>query len=121
MSLTQDELEAMREHAEITMPDSAVIERPSWVSDGGGGGTASFLAVGTVPCRINPMVPPENAEVVAGNRLESNVRHVVSLPAGTEVRLTDRLSIGNVKYSVSAIRGPRSFEITRRVEVRLEN
>jgi head-tail joining protein len=78
--------------------------RGTVVSDGGGGGTTTFVSGGTVPCRIDPLARAGDERVVGG-RLDDRSTHKVTVPAGTDVRHTDRWEIqSRGVYEVTAVR-----------------
>ena len=104
----------MRSFAAESLPGSAVIYNETWASDSGGGGSLSFSASGTVSCRIAPLTAGERE---VGDRMDPNARWIVTLPANTTIDLDNRIVTGGGTFSVLAIRAPRSYEITRRVEV----
>jgi hypothetical protein len=49
--------------------------------------------------------------------MDPNAKWIVTLPANTTVDLDNRILTGGGTFSVLAIRAPRSYEVTRRVEV----
>jgi hypothetical protein len=112
--LTNAQLTRMRADAAESLPGTAVIYNETWASDGGGGGSTTFSASGTVSCRIAPLTAGEREE---GDRMDPNAKWIVTLPANTTVDLDNRILTGGGTFSVLAIRGPRSYEVTRRVEV----
>ncbi len=78
--------------------------RGTVVSDAGGGGTTTYVAGGTVPCRIDPLARAGDERVVGG-RLDDRSTHRVTVPAGTDVQHTDRWQIANRGiYEVTAVR-----------------
>lgn len=114
--LTDAEIAAMRATLEDSLPSTCVIMRTTaGTSDNAGGylpGTTS--AAGTVACRVSPSMLRPNEVVVAGQSgMESN--WVITFPATTDVRSTDRIVSDGVTYEVVAPLGPRSYELGRRV------
>jgi hypothetical protein len=114
--LTEPELERLRSAANLTLPGTAVIRSETWASDGGGGGSMSYTASGTVDCRIAP-VGRQTGEGEIGERMSPDAQWIVTLPANTTIDLQDQIVTGGGTFSVLAIRAPRSYEMTRRVEV----
>lgn len=108
----------MRADLALSLPDTAVITRGTFVSDGGGGGTVDYKPAGTFDCRIAPLTAPENPEGVQGGRINPEAQFVVTLPAETEVTTEDRIEVDSTTYSVEALRSPRSYESSTRIEVR---
>lgn len=110
------ELTRMRAVAQRSMPGTAVIQSGTLTSDGGGGYTDSFAAAGTVPCRVAPMISMNESEI--GERISADADWMITLPAGTSVSSDDRLVTDGGTFTVVGVRGPRSYEVTRRVEAR---
>lgn len=111
--LTAAELESMRDTATDALPGTALIQRGTIVSNLGGGGSAGWQTVGTVPCRIGPQTGREMTE---GARITSSTEGIVTLPAATVLDVNERLLIDGEAWQVTFIR-PRTQEVTRRVEV----
>lgn len=115
--LTADELAAMRETTATALPDTAVIQGTTYVSDGGGGGTTTWSASGTVACRIAPIISTGQGEGVEGGQLAADAEYIVTLPFDAGVDVEDRLSIGSEIYNVTSVRD-RSWNTSTRVEVK---
>lgn len=114
--LTTAELTAMRATLADSLPDVAVIKSRSWVSDGGGGGTTTYAAAGTVDCRIAPAsASPERNQ---GERLHPDTEYVLTFPYDTAVEDDSLITIDSRDYSVTALREPRSFAVSLRVEAK---
>ena len=80
MALLSDaDLAGMRATAAETRRGTAIIQREVRVSDGGGGGTTSWVPVGTVNCRVAPIASAGEGEHVEGERLQPGSE--VSSPA----------------------------------------
>lgn len=114
--LNTADIASMRSVAERALPGTAVIHDSTFSSDGGGGGTDTFTprTGGTVACRVAPL---RGLEREVGDRIEAESEYVITLPAETTVETDDRVVVAGVTYNVTAVRD-RSWEITRRVEVR---
>jgi head-tail adaptor len=116
MSLLSDsDVESMRATMAESFPDTAVIKTPQVVGDSGGGGTTSWTAAGTVGCRIAAF--GSGAERNIADRLAEEAEWIVSLPAETAITTSDRVTINNTDFNVIAMSAPRSWELSRRVEV----
>jgi hypothetical protein len=112
------ELARARTEAQKLLPETGVILFQTVVSNAGGGGSATFAprSGGTVACRIAPL---RGGEPELGDRISEETDWIVTLPALTTIAPDDRIAItGAGTFSVMALRGPRSYEITRRVEAR---
>lgn len=112
--LTGDELTAMREELELTLADQCVITRASTVSDGQGGGSATWATAGTVYCRVD-LRARGAVEDTRADRLASQSEWTITFPYSTDVRVTDRLTVGTVLYEPYEVRAPKTWELSRRV------
>jgi SPP1 family predicted phage head-tail adaptor len=112
--LSNADLASMRATAEQALPGTAVIQGGTLTSDSGGGWTEAFTASGTVSCRVAPITGTERED---GARISATSEYVITLPAETTVETNDRIVVAGITYNVTAVRD-RSWEVTRRVEVR---
>lgn len=84
------------------LDETAIIQHGTIISDGGGGGTAAWLAAGTVPCRIDPLLA--GGEEVVASRLDDRSTHRITTPAETDVQSVHRVVIsGRGTYEVTAV------------------
>jgi head-tail adaptor len=109
------EITAMRATAEQTMDGTAVIQTLSTVSDGGGGDTSTWTASGTVACHLSPITGDES---VHGGRISPDANWVTTLPALTSITRAARVVIAGSTYEVVGLRAPRTWELTRRAELK---
>lgn len=114
--LTDAELDSMRAVAAEALPGTAVIQNSVFVSDGGGAGSDTWTAAGTVDCRIAPLNSAGEGEGTRGDRISANAEYVVTLPSDTAITTNSRLVIGGNTYNVELVRD-RSWNLTTRVEV----
>jgi SPP1 family predicted phage head-tail adaptor len=117
--LTAAELSAIRTTAADALPDTAIIQNYTSVSDGGGGQTQTWTAAGTMDCRIAPIVGMGANEDQSGGRISADAQFIVTLPYNAAVTTDSRLVIDSNNYNVEAIR-ERSWNATTRVEVKKE-
>lgn len=115
--LTAADLTRMRTDAERALWGTAVIQSQTYVSDGGGAGTVSWAAAGTVDCRIAPL---DGREATVGERIAADAEYVATLPATAAVTTNSRLLIGGGTFNIAAIRD-RTSPVTLRAEVRKES
>ena len=106
----------MRATVDSSLPDSAIIKTRAWVSDGGGGGTTTYAAAGTVDCRIAPVTMDD--EVIEGERIHPDTEYVLTFPYDTAVVDDSLITIDSRNYSVTALRAPRSYAVSLRVEAK---
>lgn len=119
MSLTAGEILQMRATVDDALPSAAVILRRTDASDGQGGYTQSFAAVGTVDCRLSPRSGGEaGGEEIHGDRMAYVSEWILTTPALTDIRPTDRVTVdGDRTYEVNALRARRSWELSTTVRV----
>jgi SPP1 family predicted phage head-tail adaptor len=111
--LTANEISSMRTTASQALPGTAVIQRDTFVSDEGGGGSQTWAASGTVACRVAPIRGDERE---VAERISAEADYIITLPAETTIAEDDRVVISSETYEVQAIRDRDQWEITRRVE-----
>jgi len=98
----------------LSLSELASIGTRTYVSDGGGGGTASWSYNGSIPCRIDPA---GGSEDVVAERMTDRSIHTVLVPAGTSVDENDRVLIsGRGTFEVIAAE-QRSAEWVRALSV----
>lgn len=110
--LSNGQIASMRTTLERTLPDTAVVSRPTNVSDGAGGWTQTWATVATVACRV---AVPSGGEVVIAGKLDAVGTWTITLPALTDVAAADRIAVGARTFEVSLVLRPRSWELSRRV------
>lgn len=103
----------MRGVAAEALDGTAVIQTEQFVSDGGGGGTATWVSAGTVACRIAPYTQSSAGESLEGGQVMNDAEVIVTMPAETAVESNARIICGGRTYTAVAIRR-RSQELTRR-------
>lgn len=113
--LSAGDLESMRATLEASLPGTAIIQSKTVVSDGGGGGTASWTAAGTVACRLSPL--RSGGETMEGDRVTPDARFAITLPWDASVTEANRLSIASEIYSVTQVMD-RDWKIGTRLEAR---
>lgn len=122
MTLTEDELLAIRRDAEDLLPDVATILVRTVEPDGAGGQRETFTpATPTVACRLAPAGGGELRQAggasQSGDWISDRTTHVLTVPFGVALSEVDRVQVNGATYEVTAVR-TRSFEFVRRVEVR---
>jgi len=100
----------LRGLAFLSLSDFGQVGAGTVVSDGGGGGTASWSYGGTIPCRIDPIT---GGEQMAADRLSDRSTHMVTVPAGTQISTAARFAIaGRGTYEVTAVRSRTGEPLT---------
>ena len=115
--LSTGDLQGMRATLEQSLPGTAVIQTLSLTPDGMGGGTSTWTAAGTVDCRLTRLSSVRGDEAEHGDRIAPEADWMLTLPAETQITTEDRVVVGGVTFTVSAMHAPRSWEISRRVEL----
>lgn len=93
------DLTELRGVATSAMAGTLVIKRPTRTSDGMGGFTEAYGAVGTVTCHI--WRTREANEMVAGAMVQSKAEWYVGVPFGTDIREIDRAEYnGTTTYQI---------------------
>lgn len=92
------------------LPDTATIQRSAAASDGAGGQTLTWNAVGTASCRL---AEPRGALRDVANRLDAQGAWAITFPAATDVRVADRVVVNSKTYQVNFVTAPRSWETHR--------
>ena len=110
--LSARDIACLAEDVADVLPSSVVITRASTASDGMGGRSSTFTSVGTFSARVSPASNGEVEEEIGG-KLRDGMIWRVAFPAGTDVRLGDRLTYSGLTLSVEGVRSPRSVEVER--------
>lgn len=117
--LSDNDLAGLRTAFDDLLGETCVITRATNVSDGQGGSTATWAAVGTALCTLSPLNRTSGDGFTVADQIKEVADYVVTLPAETDVTTKDRLTIGARTYEVSAVKEPRTYEIVRRVEAKI--
>lgn len=98
----------LRATLDQSLPGTAVIQRAAGSADGMGGVTSAWSAAGTVSARLSPS--GSGSDELIGGQAVNEAPWTVTLPALTDVRTTDRISISSKTLEVVAVGAPRSYE-----------
>jgi len=116
--LTADELTAMRAVQRDVMPGSAIIQRATLASDGMGNFNQTWLAAATVPARLYPQTLRGMGEDTSGGaQVISMTRWFVTLPYGSTVTASDRLSIDGRTFEIYQVNNDEMYSTAVRCEV----
>lgn len=98
----------------LALSDSGSVLSLTAVSDGGGGGSVAWAAVGTINCRIDPL--GSNSRITGG-AIDERSTHLVTAPVDTTIDARDRIAIsGRGTFEVTATR-ERTGQLTQTFEV----
>lgn len=114
--ISSDDLSYMRDYAESWMPDTCQIEDFARVSDGAGGFTESWSAVGTVACRIDPTQTTEQDVKISGKDTLRSV-YLISLPYDCGLTDEHRIVCGGDIYQVLQMDNAHSGKISIRARI----
>lgn len=93
-----------------SMPDTATIQRGPATSTAGGW-SQTFPTVGTTKCHLSPIGP--SSEALAADELAAVTKWLLTTPAGTDIRPSDRIVCNGKTFEVSGGTGSKTWEITR--------
>jgi SPP1 family predicted phage head-tail adaptor len=108
------DISALSKDMEGLHPDEIVLSRATSVSDGLGGRTNTFGPVATYAARVSP-VSIQEAEEEIGGKVKDGMYFKINLPAGSDVRTSDRIEWEGLVLSVEAVVAPASIEIERKI------
>lgn len=113
--LSAGDLHLMKRELATTWPDSVIVERASYVSDGMGGSTQTWAGAGTYLGRVaySTRLGEERA---SGGRSVNEASWVVTLPGTADVRDDDQIVYGDERFQVIQVKGPTTWQMTTRVE-----
>ncbi len=109
--LTTAEVTSMIACVTDSLPDTAIISRRTLSVDTRGGQTASWATVSTVTCRLSPIKLIRGAEVEENGAEHDVESWLVTLPANTDVRPTDRVVINTRTFEIVGGAGQQSWEL----------
>ena len=109
--LTSDELAQVRATQGLTMLNQGTIYRLSRTSDGMGGTSEVWTSVLTIPCRVSAGSASDSS-VLAG-QLRERAPWRVTVPALTDIRVTDRIQVDGRTLEVVGIDAPSTYETAR--------
>ena len=121
MLLSNGDLTWMRATQELAQPGTVVIERYTYTSDGQGGYSEVWAAVGTATGRIYPMVRRGAGEIVAGAQIISETSWFATFPVGTDVTAKDRLRYNSRTWEVMRVNNDEMWQTAVRCELSSQN
>jgi head-tail adaptor len=118
--LTAADLSFMRDTQEDALPGTVVIQRHTLVSDGMGGATETWAAVGTAIGRIYPR-RTQSAENIGGGQVHSHMQWWATFPVGTQVDAGDRLVYSDRSWEVIGTNNDEMWQSAVRCELTSHN
>ena len=108
----------MRDCLELSLPDTCVISRASTVVDGMGGRTETWATVHSgVSCRVSPSVDRSENERQTADRDSSRTRWIITVPDGTDLLRTDRVTALGRTFEVNSVYGGRTWDLGFRADL----
>ena len=108
--LTAAEITAMQSTVSLSLPDSATISRRTLTTTSLGGSTEAWANVATVACRVSPLAFSAAERETAGVEVAVSP-WLITLPANTDIRITDRVVSGGRIFEVVSLQVRRSWEL----------
>lgn len=112
--LSDGDLALMRQDVETTLPESVVIQRATYASDGMGGSIPTWAAFGTAPARVDPM--SSGIERAQGGRESGASEWVVIMAYDGTVSASDRIVHSGRTLQITEVRTPQSWQLLTRCE-----
>lgn len=109
------ELAAMQAQQNLAMPGTVIIQRMTATTDGMGGYTETWAAVGTVTGRISAQ---SGVEIVTGGQPVSITRWIGTFPAGTSITAKDRVSYDSRTWEVMEVNNSQMWQTAVRVQLK---
>lgn len=113
--ITNTEIAWMRGVQVQAQPGTAVIQRATLASDGMGGQTETWAAIGTVTARLMP-VSPTQREFVTGSQITTVAKWYVTVPGTATVLASDRIVIGTRLFEVTFVPNNQDYRTALHVE-----
>lgn len=111
--LSAADLAYMRDTANLTLTDRAILEHRTTIDDGMGGSETVTTYTGGIPCRVAPM-RVQAAENLVGGALQGGLPWELTIPHGSVIDVSDRLNVGGTLNGTApnqTIDGGRNFEV----------
>ncbi len=111
--VSQSELDAMRRVAEMTLPDTGVILRPTYARDNAGGGSNVYAPAGTVHCRVDPtgrISQLGETAAVAGFAYDRSM----VCPWDADIREDDQFEFEGTQYIIRRSESDVSWRVLKR-------
>lgn len=117
-TITTEEMGLLREEANLWMPDWCDIYRVTTGDDDYGGSTEEeTVLTEMLPCSIESGAAQEQVTLLVGQQVGTQI-FTVTLPADTDIRVTDHLVIrsqNDLHLRIQAVMDPESWDVEVRV------
>src|SRR5436853_652197 len=109
--ITDAELAALRTENLQAMPDAATILRQTAASTAGGH-SETYAQIGTSPCRLTASVLSGGTEQMGAGQLVATMAYTMTVPAGTDIRDSDRIVCQGTTFEVLAGKRAASWDLS---------
>lgn len=118
--LTDAEMDACREMAEMAMPDTCTIQTRTETNTKGSVVVSYANTYTGVKCRVMP-VNRSTFEGVTGMKITDMAEYVLTVPWDQAISAQDRIVFGTETYEVVMVHDQHSYRTARRATLRLLN
>lgn len=115
--LTDAELSWLRAAVEETLPNTCVFYSPTKTSDGMGGNTITWGAVGTVLARIDPVINAYGRENLGAAAIRDYSRFTLTVPHDTTLQANWRVVVNGGTFNVVGVGTANSWALDVRAYV----
>ncbi len=115
--LSASELADIRSATETLFPQSCIISALTEVSDGQGGYTQSWVASGTVDCRL---IAKAGGERMLAGQIAATGSYMLTVPHDAAISVDNRATIDGVNYRVLFIDNVKTWRAAIRCDCDLE-
>lgn len=113
--LDAGDIALMRDDVNLTLPETVVVQRATFASDGLGGSIPSWAAIGTPPARVDPINRTGQESAQQGREIGEASWVVVMAYNGT-VTADDRIVHQGRTLQITEVRTPQSWQLLTRCE-----
>lgn len=120
MTISESQLNLMRESIKDLLPDTAIIQAPSYPGDGGGGsGTVIYTPIsgGTVPCRLDPVYRSSEQVKLIAEREQIKLIYQFTTLHDAPLEVDTQVLIKGQVYRVLVMSKAHSWRVSRRAIV----
>ncbi len=118
--LGASDIAMMRDIIDETLPDVCNIFGESFISDGQGGVTSTWIVTaGSVICRLDSVVKSNQGLTLVGESVRPEREYTLSLPYNTAISPGDRVEIGAYTFTVTSVNEGISWEAVKRATLRI--
>lgn len=113
--LDAGDLALMRDDLELTLPETVVVKRATFASDGLGGSVPTWAAIGTPAARVDPINRTGQEAAQQGREIGEAAWVVIMAYDGT-VSAADQIVHQGRTLQITEVRTPQSWQLMTRCE-----